>query len=114
MTVHRSDGLLPARLLLDQRHPEPKARPAAGTVRGLDTPAVRFQNGACNRQTHAGALALARSTLAAIELLEDQRQIPHIDPRAVIFHVKLELVFVALAPERHAAARGRVRGDILE
>ena len=67
-----------------QRHPESETGAFSGRAFDLDAPAVRDQDGAGNGQSHACALAPARAAPAAVELLEDQRQVKGVDARAVV------------------------------
>src|SRR5271157_4464373 len=78
------------RLLLHQRHPEPEAGSLPRYARDLDRPAVRRHDGAGDSQAHPRALADGRAFLAAVKLLEDQRQVERVDAGAVIVHAELQ------------------------
>ena len=72
------------------------------------SPAMGEHNGAGNRQAHASSLAELCALLAAVELLEDVRQVDFVDAGSVVFHFKFQSTLDAPAAQHYAAFRRRI------
>src|ERR1035438_4663122 len=75
---------------------------------------MRDENGPDNGETHSGAFADGFDSLAAIKLLEYERQIDSINTEAVVLHTEFQSLGGALAAQNDAATGRGVPGSVLQ